>query len=105
MTRKLPDCAWCGKPLAGNNRGRVTVDFPDAVGFPLIGWHGECVTKDEEWVDVAYGCQGDQNMDPPPDDWIPEAVKEAYNRGPSRVTARKKFWEIIGEVVEVRVPR
>lgn len=92
---RIPDCAYCGKPLKGTRHIRVA--FEDGIGVPMIGWHGEkCMEADEESYDLAMECQSPViNMDGPPDDWIPEVVREILGRGKSRVSAGARLWRVL----------
>lgn len=44
MSRPLPLCAWCGETL--RRRPKVTIEFTEVPGRPVIGWHIGCEVKD-----------------------------------------------------------
>ena len=92
MARKIPDCAWCGKPLKDSGEATIQINFGDAIGSPIIGWHEDCAEKDEDVFDVAQECMGSANMDGPPENWEPWAVVQVLHRGRSRVTAGSLYW-------------
>lgn len=53
MPRKLPLCAWCGKPL-GDTCIRLT--FEDFPGRPEVGWHMPDRTQETQlYCDLADG--------------------------------------------------
>ena len=94
MPKKIPNCAHCGVSLKEKKLGSgatVMLDYQDAIGKPMIGWHESC-WDDDDITDCAQGCIGGQNMGPPPDDWTPHAVKVIALRDKSRVSGGVRFW-------------
>lgn len=88
MTRPIPKCAHCGKPLrGGGGEGfiRSTYNFP---GTPTVGWHGfesgSCMVEDP--IYTAMLRKGD-------DDLIGD-LKTIESRGPGRLVAGKNWAKV-----------
>ena len=67
MPKKIPNCAHCGVSLKEKKLGSgatVMLDYREAIGKPMIGWHESC-WDDDDITDCAQGCIGGQNMGPP----------------------------------------
>lgn len=94
MPKKIPDCAHCGVSLKDKKLGKggvIMLDYQDAVGKPMIGWHEACWEEDDI-TDCAQGCISNANMGPAPDRWTPHAVKVIVFRDRSRVSGGARFW-------------
>jgi len=83
MKRKLPLCAWCGKPLV--RKGRILLEYDDLPGRPAVGWHagksGECANSDPclQVMVSAFDHDGECN-----------AFGLIEARGPGRITRTER---------------
>lgn len=83
MSKKIPKCAYCGKALTPP---RVLFDFSWCPGGPRVGWHQECVAKDDSYDSAVFSEDGGDSQDPPPKGEFAPVVVEVYLRGSDRVT-------------------
>jgi hypothetical protein len=81
MARRIPNCAYCGKPLKDTDH--VLRQFPALAGKPEVGWHSD-------------GCFEEDNLYPtfPAQHAIALArqLQAIESRGPGRLVANKE-WE------------
>jgi len=94
MPKKIPYCAYCGFPMnEEKNTERILLYFQCEKGRPMIGWHRNCSTYDQDLFDVAKSnIIGFDYKYPLPDDHMPWAIKVIAFRGYHRVSAGAKFW-------------
>ena len=81
MSRRIPNCAYCGRPL--KDMDHVLRHLPALAGKPEVGWHTEgCFEQDELYLQfhakhaIALAKQ----------------LKTIESRGPGRLVANKD-WE------------
>ena len=83
MSRRLPNCAWCGTPLA-KRTGRTILEYGSLPGHPSIGWcfaeSGNCDRLD----DAANGVWKRLKHGP-----VEPLLTEIAARGPGRVVRNK----------------
>jgi hypothetical protein len=90
MARKLPLCAKCGKHMRHSGRdrcsgGRVTMEYGNLPGHPMVGWHEGCLTRDTALWDAVLK---DAKSDPPIGESL-NLLRRIKSRGPGRVAG----WE------------
>ena len=81
MSRRLPNCAWCGTPLK-KAKGALRIKWLRLPGVPEIGWCDDCDSgrKDPEFLKLRPDPNG------PSDDAAVGPVLAAIEaRGPDRV--------------------
>jgi len=87
MPRRMPNCAYCGKPLSGSDC-TIQRQFPKVAGKPEVGWHASdqlaCMDADELFGKF------------PAQDAIAQIrqLQAIEARGPDRLVANKEWVQL-----------
>lgn len=88
MSKRIPVCAFCGEKLT---HPRAMIDFSWCPGGPRIGWHQECIAKDEDTFDAAFDAalessSGGRSQDGPPIGKMPPVLVDIFKKNCLAVT-------------------
>jgi len=84
MSRRLPLCAWCGRPLRGATV-RLLYQIP---GRPEVGWHhGGCLDADDVFADLMARRVGDEIGE-----ILRDVLMRIHVRGDGRLVANRAWW-------------